>query len=148
MKEVQIIARVEFKCDSRKVCYQVLSSDGVTKYTTCLLAGKAVGCDCPATKPCYHMAQVEQYEALRSARKATEARLEQAYVETVAYSPAHRAGSQWSRFQQRGQDISFATEAEARDYLHGVAGETRIEPVNMREVAPVHSARGQGWSMF
>lgn len=43
------------------------------------------------------------------------------------YYPAYRIGKQWFRFQSRGRDVAFASEQEARDYLRGVAGETRIE---------------------
>ncbi len=43
------------------------------------------------------------------------------------YYPAYRVGSQWIRFSSRGQDVGFATEQEAAEYLRGVAGDTHIE---------------------
>lgn len=64
-KTVTIIARIQFKNDSRKVCYLVRSSSGKDTYTTCLFNGKATSCTCPARKPCYHMTQLETIEAAR-----------------------------------------------------------------------------------
>lgn len=68
VKTVQIIARISFKSDPRKVCYSVRSSDGQSQYTTCLFNGKACSCSCPSKKPCYHMTGVEAYEAEREAK--------------------------------------------------------------------------------
>jgi hypothetical protein len=66
-KKVNIIARIQFKNDPRKVCYLVRSSNGTDQYTTCLFNGKACSCSCPARKPCYHMIQLEAREAERTA---------------------------------------------------------------------------------
>lgn len=63
IKVVQIKCRVQFKDDDRKVVYQVRSSNGVSAYQVFLFAGKATSCECASRKPCYHMIQVEQYEA-------------------------------------------------------------------------------------
>lgn len=68
-REVTILARVEFKADSRKVVYQCLSSNGKDTYMTYLFNGKASSCECKATKPCYHMTGCEAYEAARNASK-------------------------------------------------------------------------------
>ena len=66
-KSVSIIARIAFKADPRKVCYIVKSSNGKDTYQTCLFNGKATGCSCPSTRPCYHMTQIEAKEAARQA---------------------------------------------------------------------------------
>jgi hypothetical protein len=72
-KVVQIIARIEFKSDSRKVVYQVRSSNGADIYQTCLFNGKATSCiGCPATRPCYHMAGCEALEAARREAEETQ----------------------------------------------------------------------------
>lgn len=68
-KVVQVIARIEFKSDSRKVVYKVRSSDGSSVYETCLFNGHAMSCTCPARKPCYHETQLEQIEAERQAQE-------------------------------------------------------------------------------
>lgn len=65
-KIVQIIARVEFKSDSRKVVYLVRSSKGDATYQTTLFDGRATSCTCPAMKPCYHMVQLERSEQARA----------------------------------------------------------------------------------
>lgn len=62
-KTVKVIARIEFKSDSKKVCYIVRSSDGDGQYTTCLHDGRACSCTCKATVRCYHMVQCEAKEA-------------------------------------------------------------------------------------
>lgn len=66
-KQVTVISRIEFKADSRKVVYKVLSSNGKDTYETFFFNGKACSCTCPATKPCYHMTQLEAREASRVA---------------------------------------------------------------------------------
>ncbi len=92
-KTVKVLARVEFKSDSRKICYQVLSSHGADVYTTCLFDGKATGCSCPATNgKCYHRTQVEQIERIRSApsaKSATFTELKRVY--DVRQNPSTRA---------------------------------------------------------
>ena len=70
-KTVQIIARVQFKADARKVVYLVRASNGVDQYETYMFAGKATSCTCPAHKPCYHMTQLEAKEAERQPRPFT-----------------------------------------------------------------------------
>lgn len=67
VKQVQIIARVEFKSDARKVVYFNRSSNGADIYQTSLFDGRVTSCNCPATKPCYHMTQCEAIEKLRKA---------------------------------------------------------------------------------
>ncbi len=70
-KAVKVISRIQFKVDSRKVVYNVRSSDGTQVYQTFLFNGKACSCTCKATKPCYHMTQLEEKEASRQeARRA------------------------------------------------------------------------------
>ena len=64
-KQVQVLSRIQFKVDSRKVVYNVRSSDGTQVYQTFLFNGKACSCTCKATKPCYHMTQLEAREASR-----------------------------------------------------------------------------------
>lgn len=54
------------------VVYEVLSSDGVTKYLTTLVNGKATGCSCPSYKPCKHMTACEQKEATRTPAQGAE----------------------------------------------------------------------------
>src|SRR5450432_1859712 len=63
-KTVQIIARVQFKADARKVVYLVRGSKG-EQYETYFFAGKATSCTCESRKPCYHMTQLETKEAER-----------------------------------------------------------------------------------
>lgn len=65
-KVVRVVARIEFKADTRKVVYQVRSSNGKDIYFTSMFAGHATSCTCPATKPCYHMTQLEAIEAART----------------------------------------------------------------------------------
>ncbi len=43
------------------------------------------------------------------------------------YYPVFRGIQGWTRFLSYGQDVSFASEAEAQTYLLGVVGETRVE---------------------
>src|SRR5438046_1311128 len=69
---VQLIARISFKADPRKVCYLVRSSDGQSQYITCLFDGKACSCDCAAKGRCYHMVQLEEREASRQAASQAE----------------------------------------------------------------------------
>ncbi len=66
-KVVQVISRTQFKADSRKVCYQVRSSDGASQYITCLFNGTATSCTCKATSKCYHMVGCEKLEAAHNA---------------------------------------------------------------------------------
>src|SRR5260221_8042194 len=60
-KQVQIIARITIKKNGI-VVYKVRSSNGKDIYQTTFLNGKATGCTCPATKPCYHMTQLQARE--------------------------------------------------------------------------------------
>jgi hypothetical protein len=83
-KSVQIIARVQFKADPRKVCYLVRSSDGESQYTTCLFNGKACSCDCASKKPCYHMAGAESKEQERAAFQERAIELAKAREESAA----------------------------------------------------------------
>jgi len=84
-KIVQIIARIQFQNDSRKVCYQVRSSNGNDVYITCLFNGRACSCTCPAMKPCYHMTQLEAIEAARITPVAkTALRVREEWDETPA----------------------------------------------------------------
>lgn len=63
-KVVQVIARYFIK-RNHAVVYSVRSSNGADTYCTTIINGKATGCTCPATKPCYHMVQLEVKEAAR-----------------------------------------------------------------------------------
>lgn len=64
-KQVQVIARVQFKCDSRKVVYLVRASNGTDQYETTVFDGKATSCTCKAKGCCYHMRGVEALESKR-----------------------------------------------------------------------------------
>ena len=64
-KVVQVIARITYKRNPKAVTYLVRSSNGIDQYQTTIYNGKAVSCSCPATKPCYHMKQLETREASR-----------------------------------------------------------------------------------
>src|SRR2546430_8857234 len=75
-KIVNIIARVKYKEDARKVVYFSRSSDGQTRYQTSLFDGKATSCECPAIKPCYHMDQCQAIESARIAHIAEHGTLE------------------------------------------------------------------------
>jgi hypothetical protein len=70
-KQVKVIARIEFKADSRKVVYRCQSSNGVDVYSTFLFDGKACSCECKATKPCYHMVQCQAKEQARRDERET-----------------------------------------------------------------------------
>jgi hypothetical protein len=65
VKTVQIIARIQFKNDTRKVVYLVRASNGVDQYETYFFDGRALSCTCNSRKPCYHMTQLEAKEAER-----------------------------------------------------------------------------------
>lgn len=83
-KTVKVEARITFKDPARAgyVLYVVRSSDGTNLYRTTLLNGRAVGCTCPAGKPCYHMVQLEAYEVTFTAQIAdAEARLAETKVQ-------------------------------------------------------------------
>lgn len=75
LKVVQIIARIQFKADARKVVYLVRASNGVDQYETYCFDGRALSCTCDSRKPCYHMRQVETKEAERAPRPFTIAQL-------------------------------------------------------------------------
>jgi hypothetical protein len=70
-KTVQVISRIEFKSDPRKVVYICRSSNGIDTYQTTLFAGKATSCTCKATCKCYHMTGCETLEAARNPFTAT-----------------------------------------------------------------------------
>ena len=80
-KTVSVIARYQLKRNGH-VVYTVRSSNGQDTYNTTLVNGKATGCSCPATKPCYHMTQLEQREAERAEALAMSQHLQ---AELVAY---------------------------------------------------------------
>jgi hypothetical protein len=66
-KKVTILARIEFKCDKRKVVYVVRSSDGEKHYYVSFFDGKSTGCDCPSYKPlCKHRLYCQEVESLRT----------------------------------------------------------------------------------
>jgi Na+-translocating ferredoxin:NAD+ oxidoreductase RnfC subunit len=69
-KTVQIIARIVFKSDNRKVIYLVRSSNGIDQYEVHMFDGKACSCTCPSRKPCRHMAGAESKEQERAAFQA------------------------------------------------------------------------------
>jgi len=66
-REVTILARAQFKSNPKAGGYQVLSSNGVDRYEVTVYNGKATSCTCPATKPCYHIKGVQEYENARRA---------------------------------------------------------------------------------
>lgn len=100
-KTVQIIARIQFKSDARKVVYQVRGSQG-QQYETCLFAGKATSCTCPAHKPCYHMTGCEQKEAER--------------VDVVALA---REIVSWEASEVSFDDLSYAAQSFASHIADG-----------------------------
>jgi hypothetical protein len=71
-KTVQVIARVEFKEDPRKVVYLVRPSSGVGQYETSLFDGRATSCNCPAKGKCYHRIGCEELEKKRIVLKVGE----------------------------------------------------------------------------
>lgn len=98
-KSVQIIARVQFKADPRKVCYIVRSSDGESQYTTCLFDGKACSCSCASRKPCYHMDGAEQKEA----------QLQRFQAEAMALAEERKAEAKLTAFK-RGMEEQYASD--------------------------------------
>lgn len=64
-KQVQVIARIQFKSDPRKVVYLVRSSDGVSQHETTLFDGKATSCTCASRCSCYHEKGCEKLEQAR-----------------------------------------------------------------------------------
>ena len=69
----------------------------------------------------------QKWEANRKQSTALLAWAQSSEREASRYYPAYRVGNQWVRFSSRGQDVGFATEQEAAEYLRGVAGDTHIE---------------------
>ena len=67
-REATILYRVALKQHPGIVVWQVLSSDGVTKYDVTMVRGKVNNCTCKATKPCYHMTAVQAREDERSSQ--------------------------------------------------------------------------------
>ena len=117
-KQVQIIARAQFKSDPRKVCYQCKSSNGKDTYWCCLYDGIATGCECPAKVHCYHMDGCEKLEAERRASAAREARLEAAYAETVATIEAEQAQPERLKSEQaRLADLPVRSESSVIDLV-------------------------------
>lgn len=107
-KKVQVIARVQFKNDTRKVVYFVRSSDGKKEYQTFLFEGHATSCNCPATKPCYHMNQCEAIEAKRTVISVGQA------VEVSGVTPTHAVAKALKVVQARHveatpEDIPFVS---------------------------------------
>ncbi len=96
-KTVQIIARIVFTADNRKVVYLVRSSNGVDQYEVHMFDGKACSCTCPSRKPCRHMAGTEQIERIRSAPSAKAATfVEMKRVYDVRQPPTPRYCEDWS----------------------------------------------------
>lgn len=104
-KIVQVIARYQFKSDSKKVVYLVRASDGIGTYETSFYDGVACSCTCKARGMCYHKTQLTVIEAARkpavavvSAKSITirvnaslGAPLVSCGVKPVEVSAAHRA---------------------------------------------------------
>jgi len=84
-KEVTVLARGQYKRNAKAVVYLVLSSNGNDQYRTIIYDGKATHCSCPATKPCYHMVQLEAIEGARAEREAR-AELVRRSAERTAYN--------------------------------------------------------------
>jgi len=63
-KQADIRYRVELK-GKEIVVYKVHSSDDSQDYEVTVFEGKVSGCSCPATKPCYHMRDVQAREDAR-----------------------------------------------------------------------------------
>lgn len=122
-KTVQIIARVQYKSDSRKVVYLVRSHKGDATYQTTMFDGKATSCTCPAQKPCYHMVQLEQKEQASMQREIEEQiEAEQAVAEAEAMltsdADVDEEYEQWKR--DNGLDVALGREEYASFFdVHG-----------------------------
>lgn len=128
-KQVQVIARVEFKSDPRKVVYFNRSSDGTKEYQTFLFEGHATSCTCPATKPCYHMMQCEAIEGKRTV-------IGVGAIEVSGVTPAHAVAKALKIVQARVQvapdsylvagelPVETAEEADQRVWLESLVTET------------------------
>ncbi len=110
---VTTLARIAFKCDYRKVCYQIRSSDGSTQYTTCLFEGLATSCTCASRRPCKHMRAAENAEHARSLR--IKAEREAAWLTNTA--PCKDDIGCVSDFEQSlvGRSIAAASAQERED---------------------------------
>ena len=71
-KQADIRYRVSLKSNKNIVVYIVRSSDDTQDYQVTLCRGKVSSCSCPATKPCYHMKDVQAYEWAREAARREE----------------------------------------------------------------------------
>ena len=72
-KQADIRYRVELKNRSHIVVYKVRSSDDTQDYEVTLVRGRVNNCTCKATKPCYHMHDVQIREDARRQAAATQA---------------------------------------------------------------------------
>ncbi len=62
------VADIRFRVEIKKngiVVYKVRSSDDTQDYDVTVFDGQARNCTCPATKPCYHMRDVQAREDAR-----------------------------------------------------------------------------------
>lgn len=118
-KTVQVIARIQFKDDARKVVYKVRASNGRDTYETYFYDGRATSCTCPAHKPCYHMVQLEEKEAERAAILALSADLsaEAALRTAEAIVDGHMGDEAYEAWKRaNGLDVPLTREEYEREF--------------------------------
>lgn len=71
-KVADIRYRIQLKDRKHIVVYIVRSSDDTQDYHVTLVNGKVNNCQCRATKPCYHMRDVQAREWAREAARREE----------------------------------------------------------------------------
>lgn len=88
-KKVTVLNRYELKTNGRPngyVVYVVRSSNGVDRYETTLLNGKATGCTCPSHVCCYHRSGCEAKEAARVSKEQERERYREFEFQCGSYS--------------------------------------------------------------
>jgi hypothetical protein len=71
-KTADVRYRVALKNNKNIVVYIVRSSDDSQDYQVALVNGRVSSCNCKATKPCYHMRDVQAKEWAREAARREE----------------------------------------------------------------------------
>ena len=116
-KQVKIIARIAYKRNPKAVKYIVRSSNGVDQYETTIYNGKATGCTCPATKPCYHMNQLEAKEQQRSEATQAVAQAEQIVADAQADVRAARFAELFAKYDYRQAEKAAKASARSSSWL-------------------------------
>lgn len=98
-KVVAILATYVFAHINR-VCFTVLSSDGVTRYNTCFTNGHG-SCDCPARGECYHLRQLAPIAA-----EKLEKRNAVAAAQAIVSKPVDEEYEQWKRENGKSDRMS------------------------------------------